>query len=101
MKNKIKGEKAMRAGKVPEVRPPGAIVTYKSDFLDAMTVIRQPIKCIYLHSEQHARLKRIVQVIGNDAIPLSAYLTNIVEHHFRIFDDAIKKEYEQSYKTSI
>jgi hypothetical protein len=41
-------------------------------------------KSIYIRQEYHERLSRIVQVIGKDAIPLYAYLDNILEHHFEI-----------------
>lgn len=82
----------------PGVTPAGTFLSYGKAFLSAGTPGRQPIKCIYLNKEQHARLKRITQVIGHDAIPLSAYLSNIVAHHLRMFDEAISKEFEESYK---
>ena len=48
--------------------------------------------------EYHERLSRIVQVIGKDAIPLYAYLDNILEHHFEMFEKAITDDFNEKFK---
>ena len=38
------------------------------------------------------------EIIGDDKIPLFAYLNNILEHHFKVFEDMITKEFNEKYK---
>jgi hypothetical protein len=55
-------------------------------------------KTVYIRQEYHERLSRIVQVIGKDAIPLYAYLDNILEHHFEMFEKAITDDFNEKFK---
>lgn len=73
-------------------------VSYGQQFLDSHTMTRRGEKCIYIRQEHHERLSRIVQVIGEDKIPLYAYLDNILEHHFEQFEKAIIADFNEKYK---
>lgn len=73
--------------------------SYEQTFLQMEMTQERGSKSIYLSPEHHERLTRIVQVIGNDKIPLFAYLNNILDHHFKVFEDAISKEYKKKYKS--
>jgi hypothetical protein len=50
-------------------------------------------KSIYIRPEYHERLTRIALIIGEDKIPLYAYLDNILTHHFELFEQEIMKDY--------
>lgn len=71
---------------------------YEKMFLQMDSTQKRGDKSIYISPEHHQRLTRIVQVIGNDKIPLFAYLNNILEHHFDMFEDTLTKEFKEKYK---
>lgn len=72
--------------------------TYGQEFLQATKMQKRGDKSIYIRKEYHERLSRIVQVIGRDNIPLYAYLDNILEHHFELFEKAITDDYKEKFK---
>ncbi len=71
---------------------------YGERFLNGHTMTRRGDKSIYIRQEYHERLSRIVQVIGEDKIPLYAYLDNILEHHFEQFEKAITEDFNEKFK---
>ena len=71
---------------------------YGERFLGSHTMSRRGDKSIYIRQEYHERLSRIVQVIGEDKIPLYAYLDNILEHHFELFEKAITENFNEKFK---
>ncbi len=71
---------------------------YGEHFLKTHSMTKRGDKSIYIRQEYHERLSRIVQVIGKDEIPLYAYLDNILEHHFEIFEKAITKDFNEKFK---
>jgi len=72
--------------------------SYGGHFLKTHTMTKRGEKSIYIRSEYHERLSRIVQVIGQDKIPLYAYLDNILEHHFEMFEKAITDDFNEKFK---
>lgn len=72
--------------------------SYGDRFLREHTMTRRGEKSIYIRQEYHERLSRIVQVIGDDRIPLYAYLDNILQHHFDLFEKHILEDFENKYK---
>ena len=72
--------------------------SYGERFLNSHTMTRRGDKSIYIRQEYHERLSRIVQVIGEDKIPLYAYLDNILEHHFEHFEKAITDDFNEKFK---
>lgn len=72
--------------------------SYGERFLNSHTMTRRGDKSIYIRQEYHERLSRIVQVIGEDKIPLYAYLDNILEHHFEQFEKAITDDFNEKFK---
>lgn len=72
--------------------------TYGEKFLNTHSMEKRGDKSIYIRQEYHERLSRIVQVIGNDKIPLYAYLDNILEHHFELFEKAITDDFNEKFK---
>ena len=72
--------------------------SYGEHFLKTHSMTKRGDKSIYIRQEYHERLSRIVQVIGNDKTPLYAYLDNILEHHFELFEKAITDDYKEKFK---
>jgi len=72
--------------------------SYGGHFLKTHSMNKRGDKSIYIRQEYHERLSRIVQVIGKDQIPLYAYLDNILEHHFEIFEKAITEDFNEKFK---
>ncbi len=79
-------------------RRKGTEGNYRERFLRSHTMIRRGDKSIYIRAEYHERMSRIVQTIGGDQIPLYAYLDNILEHHFEMFEKAITEDFNNNYK---
>lgn len=73
-------------------------LTYGERFLVSHSMNRRGEKSIYIRQEYHERLSRIVQVIGDDKIPLYAYLDNILENHFAEFEKAITENFNDKFK---
>jgi hypothetical protein len=71
---------------------------YGEHFLRTHSMTKRGDKSIYIRQEYHERLSRIVQVIGKDEIPLYAYLDNILEHHFEMFEKAITDDFNENFK---
>ncbi len=71
---------------------------YSEKFLRQNDMNRRGEKSIYIRPEYHERLSRIVQVVGEDAIPLYAYLDNILEEHFSRFEAEILEEFNRKTK---
>ena len=72
--------------------------SYGEHFLKTHSMTKRGDKSIYIRQEYHERLSRIVQVIGKDTIPLYAYLDNILEHHFELFEKAITDDFNEKFK---
>ncbi|RQO37683.1 conjugal transfer protein TraB [Chryseobacterium sp. KBW03] len=72
--------------------------SYGELFLKNHSMNRRGEKSIYIRPEYHERLSRIVQVIGEDKIPLYAYLDNILNHHFELFEKAITDDFNDKFK---
>lgn len=72
--------------------------SYGDHFLKTPSMTKRGDKSIYIRQEYHERLSRIVQVIGKDEIPLYAYLDNILEHHFEMFEKAITDDFNEKFK---
>ncbi|MFC3158139.1 Protein of unknown function [Chryseobacterium arachidis] len=74
------------------------IESYGEQFLVTHSMTKRGDKSIYIRKEYHERLSRIIQVIGKDEIPLYAYLDNILEHHFELFEAAITSDFNEHFK---
>ena len=72
--------------------------SYGDHFLKTHSMTKRGDKSIYIRQEYHERLSRIVQVIGKDDLPLYAYLDNILEHHFEVFEKAITADFNEKFK---
>lgn len=71
---------------------------YGEQFLVNHSMTKRGDKSIYIRKEYHERLSRIIQVVGKDEIPLYAYLDNILQHHFKLFEDEITSDFNEHFK---
>lgn len=71
---------------------------YENRFLTTHSMNKRGDKSIYIRQEYHERLSRIVRVIGEDKIPLYAYLDNILKHHFELFERTITEDFNEKFK---
>ncbi|KKO89437.1 hypothetical protein AAW12_23725 [Sphingobacterium sp. Ag1] len=74
-------------------------LNYESLFLSDQVMDRRSDKSIYVSNEHNTWLSRIVNVIGEDKIPLYALLDNILTHHFTLFEEMLVKEFQEKSKS--
>lgn len=53
-------------------------------------------KTVYVRKEYHERIQLILRVIGKDEVSLFSYIDNVLAHHFDMFQEDIKRLYEQN-----
>ena len=74
----------------------------KIDYEETFMVNRFPSgrngKVVYIRSESHERLLRIVQLTREEKTTLYSYIDNILEHHFREFGDDITYYFNERFK---
>jgi Protein of unknown function (DUF3408) len=71
---------------------------YESLFFNKTTTNARHGKTIYIRSDFHEKLTRIVQVIGEDKITVYAYMDNLLKHHFQEFGEQITTSFNNKYK---
>lgn len=71
---------------------------YESIFFKKSDTNARDGKTVYIRPEFHEKLTRIIQVIGEDKIPIYAYLDNLLDQHFQEFGEQITKSYNNKYK---
>ena len=98
MKKSNKSSIVATANNATETTSNETQMSYKHAFLQMDVLQKRGSKTIGLSPDHHERLTRIVQIIGDDKIPLFAYLNNILEHHFTMFEDEIAKEFKEKFK---
>lgn len=74
----------------------------KVDYEETFLVNRFPSgrngKVVYIRTEYHERLLRIVQLTREEKTTLYSYIDNILEHHFREFGDDISNYFNDRFK---
>lgn len=74
----------------------------KMDYEELFLVNRFPSgrsgKVVYIRSEYHERLLRIVQLKREDKVTLYSYIDNILENHFREYGDEITEYFNKKFK---
>ena len=69
---------------------------YRSLFLKEADVPARIGKTVYVRKEYHERIQLILRVIGNDEVSLFSYIDNVLAHHVDMFQEDIKRLYEQN-----
>ena len=76
-------------------------VDYEETFLVNSFPSGRTGKVVYIRSEFHERLLRIVQLTREDKVTLYSYIDNILEYHFREFGDDITNYFNDRFKPII
>lgn len=71
---------------------------YENLFFNKTSTNARHGKTIYIRSDFHEKLTRIVQVIGEDKITVYAYMDNLLQHHFQEFGEQIITSFNNKYK---
>lgn len=69
---------------------------YRSLFLKEVAIPARIGKSVYVRKEYHESIQLILRVIGKDEVSLFSYIDNVLAHHFDMFQEDIKKLYEQN-----
>lgn len=76
-------------------------VEYEETFLVNRFPSGRSGKVVYIRSEFHERLLRIVQLTREDKVTLYSYIDNILEYHFREFGGDITDYFNDRFKPII
>lgn len=69
---------------------------YERFFMRPAPVTARSGKTVYICPEHHARITRILHVIGKNDVSLFSYIYNVLEHHFDTYRDGITELYEKN-----
>ena len=69
---------------------------YRSLFLKEADVPARIGKTVYVRKEYHERIQLILRVICKNEVSLFSYIDNVLAHHFDMFQEDIKRLYEQN-----
>lgn len=58
-------------------------------------------KAIYIRADFHLRIARIVQTVGGGEVSLTDYVDNVFAHHFKEYEQEIKKSFNKYNKPII
>lgn len=72
--------------------------SYQERFLQKSDLTARKGKTVYIRSEYHEILTRVVQVIGDNKVAISDFLDHILKSHFSEFEAEIKKQFKENYK---
>ncbi|REC61846.1 conjugal transfer protein TraB [Chryseobacterium pennae] len=82
-----------------------ASASKKVDYEETFLINRFPSgrngKVVYIRSEFHERLLRVVQLTREDKVTLYSYIDNILEYHFREFGEDITSYFNERFKPII
>ena len=79
-----------------KIRDEARQAIYRSLFLKEADVPARIGKTVYVRKEYHERIQLILRVIGKDEVSLFSYIDNVLAHHFDMFQEDIKRLYEQN-----
>lgn len=70
---------------------------YEALFIRPSPVKARAGKMVYIRTEFHDTIQRITQVIGGGSLPLSAFIDNVLSHHFNTYREEIERLYESKH----
>ncbi|OPZ30390.1 MAG: hypothetical protein BWZ00_00968 [Bacteroidetes bacterium ADurb.BinA174] len=76
-------------------------IDYESRFIKKADLTVRSGKGVYIRSDYHNSINRIISVIGNNEISITDYLDNILTHHFEMFEQEITDVFDRNYKPLI
>lgn len=85
-------------GKSERKAKSGKKLNYEEIFLVNRFPAGRSGKVVYIRSEYHERLLRIVQLTREEKITLYSYIDNILENHFREYGQDITEYFNKKFK---
>lgn len=85
-------------GKSERKAKSGKKLNYEEVFLVNRFPAGRSGKVVYIRSEYHERLLRIVQLTREEKITLYSYIDNILENHFREYGQDITEYFNKKFK---
>lgn len=70
---------------------------YEALFIRPSSVTARTGKMVYIRTEFHDTIQRITQVIGGGSLSLSAFIDNVLAHHFDTYREEIERLYESKH----
>ncbi len=70
---------------------------YETLFIKESTITARLGKTVYVRTEYHDRILKIIRVIGNNEMSLFSYIDNVLTHHFENFQEDITELYDQKH----
>ncbi|RYY07916.1 MAG: DUF3408 domain-containing protein [Sphingobacteriaceae bacterium] len=58
-------------------------------------------KAVYVRTEYHTKIEKIVNSIGERGLTLAAYIDNILTVHFEQFDEEISKKHQEALRAEL
>lgn len=71
---------------------------YESSFLKPTSTVARCGKSVYICSDFHKKLTRIVCILGDGEITLTDYIHNVLRQHFENFGDEINAIHAMNQK---
>ena len=69
---------------------------YQSSFFKEAGVPARMGKTVYIRKEYHERIQRILRIIAKDKVSLFSYVDNVLEEHFKNFENEIRSLYDSN-----
>lgn len=68
---------------------------YESLFIKQSDETARTGKTVYIRKKFHDRIRKIIQIVGDNEVSLFSYIDNVLAYHFDDFQEDISQIYEQ------
>lgn len=74
---------------------------YLKSFIKPTDLTVREGKGVYIRSDYHNNINRIISIIADSKMTITDYLDNIITHHFELFEQEITDVFDRKYKPII
>lgn len=74
---------------------------YLQSFIKPADLTVRSGKGVYIRTDFHSNINRIISIIGNNKISITDYLDNVLSRHFKEFENEINKSFIENYSPII
>lgn len=74
------------------------VINYERMFLKNAEITTRMGKGVYLRKEHHEKIRKIIQVIGDNELTIFSYIDNVLHNHFDTYKDEIQELYDKHNK---
>ncbi len=71
---------------------------YESMFIKESDVTTRQARHVYIRTDFHELISKIIHVIANKEMSIFSYIDNVLAHHFEEFQEQISKIYKEKNK---